>query len=547
MARHEAAVVVAVAGVTYAVAAHSVLAQQLLLAARAWLEARAGSLLLVALVMLLGLYQVTVHVFHPLIIAMFGGKPKIVLTQDRVTPPFSAVREVFLRNVVKGRSLAVQCVVLQRGELAVDLCAAPEPITVSPPPPPSREGVGGAQSDDEEEQAYSEWTTDPDAYHPHAVQPVWGASCALAALAAAIAVDRGWLDYDKPVGKYWPAFPQAALTVAELLREADLTEAGPLALAVLLEKVDPHKRTLAVFVQEELSNKLQLGGGLRHASSVQPADSQPDTDPLVPAQSAGRNKDDTASGSSGKVKAKAKAAKPTVPKSQVEWQAAAEAAARSWFPVVDLTLTEVPAYKLEVCAALAAVRGWHTALPLTPPPARGGWLANGRSLALIASMLAHGGRSTDGVLVIRKETLSRAERVLTQRQRDTDTARPTELHRENGSDQRQQLMGMPSTKTTGGWVTTAVGHEQSRAGLSPNGSDARLLVGSAGFTGGFFAWSAPLGLGVGVAAAGEFPHCMVDDPTHPMRWLANAILAAAEEAAGQHAASTAAGKTAAEE
>ena len=87
--------------------------------------------------------------------------------------------------------------------------------------------------------------------------------------------------------------------------------------AVLLEKVDPHKRTLAVFVQEELSNKLQLGGGLRHASSVHPADSQPDTDQRVPAQSASRNKDDTASGSSGKLEAKA--AKPAVPKSQEEF------------------------------------------------------------------------------------------------------------------------------------------------------------------------------------------------------------------------------------
>lgn len=545
MARHEAAVVVAAAGVTYAVASRSLLAQQLLLAARAWLEARAGALLVVALVMLLGLYQVTAHVFHPVVIAMFGGKPKVVLTQDRVTPPFSAVREVFLRNVVKGRSLAVQCVVLHRGELAVDLCGAPEPITVSPPPPPSREGVGGGQSDDEEEQACYEWATDPDAYHPHAVQPVWGASCALAALAAAIAVDRGWLDYDKPVSEYWPAFPQGpALTVAELLREADLTEAGPVALAVLLEKVDPHKRTLAVFVQEELSNKLQLGGGLRHASSVHPADSQPDTDQRVPAQSASRNKDDTASGSSGKLEAKA--AKPAVPKSQEEWQAAAEAAARSWFPLVDLTLTEVPAYKLELCAAVAAVRGWHTELPPTPRPARGGWLANGRSLALIASMLAHGGRSTDGVVVIRKETLSRAERLLTERHRDKDTARSTESRSEAGSEHPQQLMGMPSTKTMGGWVTTAVGHDRSRAGLHPNGSDA-LLVGSAGFNGGFFAWSASLGLGVGVAAAGEFPHCMADDSSHPMRLLANAILAAAEEAAEQHAASTAAEKTAAEE
>lgn len=203
-----------------------------------------------------------------------------------------------------------------------------------------------------------------------------------------------------------------------------------------------------------------------------------------------------------------------------------EAAARSWYPLVDPTLTEVPAYKLELCAAVAGMRGWDTALPAKPRPARGGWLANGRSLALIAATLARGGRTTDGVLVIRKEALSRAERLL-----DRDVA-ASERH-------RQQLMGIASTKTVGGWDAATIGGDLQE--------EERLLVGSAGFKGGFFAWSASLELGVGVAVAGEFPHCMADDPCHPMRLLANAVLEAAETAAEQHAVSTAATTAAPEE
>ncbi len=524
MAR-EAALVALVACVTFAVTARTALTQQLLLAGRAWVEARAGSLLVIALVMLLALHQVTTHVFHPLIIAVFGGKPKVVLTQDHIAPGFSPVREVFLRNVVQGRSLGVQCVVFQRGELVVDLCGAPEPITVKPPPPPTRDGVDGGQIDREEEEAYYEWATDPDAYHPHAVQPVWGASCALATLATAIAVDRGWLRYDRRVTEYWPEFSRA-LTVSELLREGDTSEAGPVAIAVLLERVDPHKRTLGAFIQEELGNKLQLGGGLRHASSVQKADSQPGKDKSLPAQ-AGKDEKSSDNGT----KLETPSAKHGIPKSEAEWEAAVEAAARIWYPLVDPTLTEVPAYKLELCAAVAGMRGWDTALPAKPRPARGGWLANGRSLALIAATLARGGRTADGVSVIRKEALSRAEGLL----KDSDVA-TSERNRE------RQLMGLASAKTVGGWDAAAIAPDPR---VSERGTEEeRLLVGSAGFQGGFLAWSASLELGVGVATAGEFPHCMADDPSHPMRLLANAILAAAQSAAEQHEASTDATKAA---
>lgn len=513
----DAAAAAAVACVAFVVTVRVELVQQLLLATRAWLEARAGTLVVVALVVLLGIHQVASHVFHPAPIAMFGGKPKVVLTQDHVLTEFTPVRDVFVRNLARGRSLAVQCVVLQRDQLMVDLCGALAPVTVKPPPLPSREGADDGDSDQGTVQSQYEWATDPDAYHPHAVQPVWGSSCSLAALAIAIAVDRSWLDYDKRVKEYWPEFASPS-TVSQLLREADTAETGPVALAVLLEKVDPHKRSLGAFIQEELGNKLQLGGGLRHASPVQrsAAGGLPNTE--------GRTKDINSSPTGGKSR-KQKDAKSAAPKSEAEWQAAAKAAARSWYPLVDSALTAVPTYKLDLCATAAAVWRWDTSLPSTPRPARGGWLANGRSLALVASLLARGGRSKDGVLVIRKETLRRAGTMCT----GSIRAEPSTV----SEARRQQIMGSLGTKTVGGWVAAPIDTGVHGATEQP---EDRLLVGSAGFNGGFFAWSESLQLGVGVATAGEFPHCMADDPAHPLRLLANAILTAAETVAAQHVA-----------
>ena len=544
------AVAATAAGVAFAAAAtHSELALALLAAARAWVEARAGSLLLTSLVCLIAIYQVTTHVFHPAIIAVFGGKPKVVLTQDHVAEAFSPVREVFLRNMVQGRSLAVQCVVFQAGERVVDLCGAPEPITVKPPPPPPR-GEDGDEADeeDEEEQAMFEWATDPDAYHPHAVQPVWGASCALAALAAAVAVDRGWIAYDKRVKEFWPEF-KGESTVSELLREADRTEAGPVALAVLLEKVDPLKRSLGVFVQEEISDKLQLGGGLRHASSVAQATATAAAGAAGAAAADGKGE--------GKATKQKQAAKPAAaaaaaatPKTEEEWQAAMEAAARAWYPLVDSELSEVPSYKLELCAAVAAIRGWSTAAEApttttptptrTPRPARGGWLANGRSLGVLASVLAQEGRTADGLLLIRKETLRQATSLMTTttstaaKRDDADTAAADGDGDGDGASEQQppqQLMGRACEKTTGGWAAAAhLGGGTSGGGEQQQGKSIGL-VGSAGCSGGWLAWSPSLQLGVGVAASGEFPESMGGDPAHPMRLLAQAVLESAEAAA----------------
>ena len=179
MLREAATVAAGTAAATLAIR-HVELLKALLSPATAGGEERAPSLVLLLVLAIIGFYQITTHVFHPPIIAVFGGKPKVVLTQDHAAPGYEGVKKALVRNLVQGRLLAVQCVVFRRGERVVDLCGAPEPITVAPPPPPPPSG-----GDDEDEGG---WEPAPDAYHPHAVQPVRGPSAALVALAAAIAV-----------------------------------------------------------------------------------------------------------------------------------------------------------------------------------------------------------------------------------------------------------------------------------------------------------------------------------------------------------------------
>ncbi len=178
----EAATVAAGTAVATLAIRHVDLLKALLSPATAWVEERAPSLVLLLVLAIIGFYQITTHVFHPPIIAVFGGKPKVVLTQDHAAPGYEGVKKALVRNLVQGRLLAVQCVVFRRGERVVDLCGAPEPITVAPPPPPT---PSGGDDEDEDEEG---WEPAPDAYHPHAVQPVRGPSAALVALAAAIAV-----------------------------------------------------------------------------------------------------------------------------------------------------------------------------------------------------------------------------------------------------------------------------------------------------------------------------------------------------------------------
>lgn len=137
-------------------------------------------------------------------------------------------------------------------------------------------------------------------YDGESVQMIWSATKIVTAVAIAIACDRKWMAYTDPVDKFWPAFSakhkdKSRVTIADLLRhEAGLwtmNEKVHLSLAfeketlrqrladeplhdygkrfyhmvtsgevleVVLTAADPKKRSLAVFIKEEIAAPLQL-------------------------------------------------------------------------------------------------------------------------------------------------------------------------------------------------------------------------------------------------------------------------------------------------
>ena len=264
---------------------------------------------------------------------------------------------------------------------------------------------------------------------------------------------------------------------------------------------DPKQRGLVRFVQEEVTDKLQLGQGLRHLSQAHP---EPSADASSDASQTPKTKP---------AKGKKKPEKPAGEGGEVSEEERQAEAMREWFPVAEPQ--PVPDYKLEMCSIMARLRrlpegGGHT------QPARGGWLANGRSLALVASMLACGGRSRDGVAVLSERTLRAAA-----------TAASGQEARENTG-----LMAWPSAETAGGWWRASAGRW-----TSPD--EATWLVGSGGYSGGgWMAWCPKLQLGVGIALTGDFPS--ETDPAHPLRELSRTIMLAAEAAADEAAAKEAA-------
>ena len=70
----EAATVAAGTAVATLAIRHVDLLKALLSPATAWVEERAPSLVLLLVLAIIGFYQITTHVFHPPIIAVFGGK-----------------------------------------------------------------------------------------------------------------------------------------------------------------------------------------------------------------------------------------------------------------------------------------------------------------------------------------------------------------------------------------------------------------------------------------------------------------------------------------
>lgn len=187
-----------------------------------------------------------------------------------VAPGFENVRAVFEHNFVAHGEIGAAVSAYWRGEKVVDLW-------------------GGRRTPDGD----APWEADT-------LVVVNSTTKGVSALTLAVAHARGWLDYDAPVARYWPEFAQAgkaAITVRQLLgHEAGLvwlderltidhlrdldavarilarqqpvwppgTRHGYHAMTVglymqeILRRVDPARRTLGRFFQDEIATPLGL-------------------------------------------------------------------------------------------------------------------------------------------------------------------------------------------------------------------------------------------------------------------------------------------------
>ncbi|NOT41490.1 MAG: beta-lactamase family protein [Alphaproteobacteria bacterium] len=188
----------------------------------------------------------------------------------QVAPGFEEVRDEFERNFAERGEIGAAVAVYWRGEKVVDLW-------------------GGRRSPD----GVAPWNEDT-------LVCVMSSTKGLSALTLAVANARGWLDYEAPVARYWPEFAQngkEAITVRQLLgheaglvlldepltiaRMRDLDDIARLLarqkpswppgtrhgyhtmslglyMQELIRHVDPAKRTLGRFFQEEIAAPLGL-------------------------------------------------------------------------------------------------------------------------------------------------------------------------------------------------------------------------------------------------------------------------------------------------
>lgn len=193
---------------------------------------------------------------------------------------FEAVRDAFVENFTRRHELGGACCVYQHGEKVVDLW-------------------GGIRN---------KATGEP--WEEDTMVVVFSATKGLAAMAMALAHSRGWLDYDERVCAYWPEFAQEGkdqVTVRQLLAHqaglfafaervdkpllADLDRLatvlarqrpawGPgirqayhaLTLGFfegeLLRRVDPKRRSLGQFFQDEIAAPLGLDFYIRLPESI---------------------------------------------------------------------------------------------------------------------------------------------------------------------------------------------------------------------------------------------------------------------------------------
>jgi CubicO group peptidase (beta-lactamase class C family) len=200
--------------------------------------------------------------------------------QGYVKPGFEAVRETFAENFARRRELGGACCAYHRSEKVVDLW-------------------GGIRNKE---------TAEP--WEENTMVIIYSATKGLAAMALAIAHSRGWLDYEERVCTYWPEFAQQGkerITVRQLLgHQAGLyvldqpldrsLVADPDRLAVvlarqkpawepgtrqgyhgitlgfyeseLLRRIDPRRRSLGQFFQDEIASPLGLDVYIRLPESI---------------------------------------------------------------------------------------------------------------------------------------------------------------------------------------------------------------------------------------------------------------------------------------
>lgn len=132
------------------------------------------------------------------------------LSVDVVAPGWEPVREAFLENLQSGQDRGASVAVMHKGKLVVDL-------------------VGGYRDRDG---AVS--------YGPDTLQVVFSTTKGITALAVAMCVERGLLDYSQKVSHYWPEFAahgKQDITVAQLLshRGGLYTVDGPITLEEALD------------------------------------------------------------------------------------------------------------------------------------------------------------------------------------------------------------------------------------------------------------------------------------------------------------------------
>jgi CubicO group peptidase (beta-lactamase class C family) len=212
-----------------------------------------------------------------------------------VAPGYEAVLDAFKRNFLERREVGAACSAYVSGRCVVDLWGGsriPERNESHVFRERAKSATGVFWQSDQRNEPWQEGT----------MALVMSTTKGLSALTLAVAHSRGLFDYDAPVSDYWPEFGQSGkskVTVAQLVAH----QAGvcaidtPLTLELLsdpdalarvlarqrpawepgtrhgyhafslglyqsevLRRVDPKHRTLGVFFQDEIANK--LGGGM---------------------------------------------------------------------------------------------------------------------------------------------------------------------------------------------------------------------------------------------------------------------------------------------